>query len=123
MKAAAACVCVSGLFICQAGVSSRKCSLMLKILKQDSFLCIQPLCATPSAHPNKINRVLPFCMEAGRKGLVGIRDQFSCKWMRKENCLMLLEDFHFAQVFAPWPSPRHLIAIHFVVCGAALTSV
>lgn len=67
--------------------------------------------------------VLPFCVEAGRKSLVGICDQFSCKWMSKENCPMLSEDFHFAQVFVPWPSPWYLIVIHFVVCGAALTSV
>lgn len=36
---------------------------------------------------------------------------------------MLSEDFHFAQVFTPWSSPWYLIAIHFVVCAAALTSV
>lgn len=33
---------------------------------------------------------------------------------------MLSEDFHFAQVFTPWPSPWYLIAIHFVVYLMAL---
>lgn len=36
---------------------------------------------------------------------------------------MLSGDFHFAQVFTLWPSPWYLIAIHFVVCIVALTSL
>lgn len=58
-----------------------------------------------------------------RKGSRLIHHKFGCKCMRKENCGMLSEDFHFAQVFTPRPSPWYLIAIHFVVYVAALTSL
>lgn len=117
-------------FIFQAGVNSRRVSVMLRSLISSKYLNrILGLFAPHSsmmvfcACPKKMNLQLAFCMGGSRRNLVWIHDKFGHKCMQKENCWMLSEDFHFAQVFMLWPSPWYLIAIHFVVCVVALTSL
>lgn len=116
-------------FIFQAGVNNRRVSVMLWSLISSKYLNRMSIFAPHSsmivfcACPEKMNMQPAFCMGGSRRNLVWIHDKFGHKCMRKENCWMLSEDFHFAQVFMLWPSPWYSIAIHFVACIVALTSL
>lgn len=115
--------------IFQAVVNNRRVSAMLRSLMSSKCLnkMLLFICASYSSasffclFPENEHGIV---LLRGRqqKVLVWIHDKFGWKCMWKENCQMLSEDFHFAQVFTPWSSPWYLIAIHFAEYVAALDS-
>lgn len=112
--------------IFQAVVNNRRVSAMLRSLISSKFLNKMGFfCASYSSDSffslsQENEHAIVLLHGRQQKVLIWINDKFGCKCMWKENCQMLSEDFHFAQVFTPWPSPWHLIAIHFAVYIAAL---
>lgn len=116
-------------FIFQASVNNRRVSVTLrcfissKYLKRSHFLRILQLHDSLFCLPQENEHAIALLYGRQRKGSLWIHDKFGCKCMRKENCRMLSEDFHFAQVLTPRPLPWYLIAIHFVVYIVALTSL